>query len=92
MSDARTRLMAEIDGVSLPEEEARALWKEFSEHMDANRGDVVGFATAKGWERVAPEHREGKAVLIVQTGAASRARAAKASPATAGAKASAKKR
>jgi hypothetical protein len=38
--------------------------------MDANQGDLVGFARKKGWQSVAPEFRQGKAVLVVKTGAA----------------------
>jgi hypothetical protein len=67
---AGSRLSALIDGAALPEEEARALWKEFSEHMDEHRGDMAGFAKKKGWFSVAPEYRQGKAVLVVRTSAA----------------------
>ncbi len=38
--------------------------------MDANKGDMAGFAKKKGWQSVAPEFRDGKAVLVVKTGAA----------------------
>jgi hypothetical protein len=69
MSDNASRLAAWIDGTPLAEEEARALWKEFSEHMDEHRGDMAGFATKKGWFSVLPEHRAGKAVLMVRTSA-----------------------
>jgi hypothetical protein len=68
--EAGTRLLALVDGVALPEEEGKALWREFSEHMDANRGDMAGFAKLKGWVSVAPEYRGGKAVLVVKTTAA----------------------
>ena len=63
----QSRLMAQIDGVVLDEEAARELWKEFSAHMDANKGDMAGFAKSKGWHSVAPEFREGKAVLFART-------------------------
>ena len=69
MSDTASRLAAWLDGAPLPEDEARALWKEFSEHMDAHRGDMAGFAVKKGWFSVLPEHRDGKAVLMVRTSA-----------------------
>ncbi|MFO0760513.1 MAG: hypothetical protein U0359_28795 [Byssovorax sp.] len=67
MSEASSRLAVLIDGAPLPEEEARALWVAFSEHMDQHRGDFAGFAALKGWFSVKPEHRQGKAVLVVQT-------------------------
>lgn len=63
-------LVATIDGAALEEEAARALWTEFSAYMDANHGDFAGFAKKKGWASVAPEYRQGKAVLVVKTGAA----------------------
>ena len=66
----RLELAALIDGAALDEEAARALWTEFSAHMDANQGDFAGFAKKKGWASVAPEYRQGKAVLVVRTGAA----------------------
>ncbi len=62
-----TALSAFVDGRSLPEDEARAIWKEFSEHMDEHRGDMSGFAAKRGWTSVAPEYREGQAVLVVRT-------------------------
>jgi len=62
-----SRLAAEIDGAPLPEEEARALWKAFSEHMDANKGDMAGFAKQKGFFTIKPEYREGRAVLMAYT-------------------------
>ena len=65
-----SRLLALIDGVALPDEEGRALWREFSAHMDEHRGDMAGFAKKKGWVSVSPEHRGGKAVLLVRTTAA----------------------
>jgi hypothetical protein len=65
-----SRLLALIDGVALPEEEGKALWREFSAHMDEHRGDMAGFAKKKGWVSVLPEHQDGKAVLLVRTTAA----------------------
>jgi hypothetical protein len=59
-----------IDGAPLDPEAARALWTEFSQHMDEHRGDMAGFAKLKGWRSVAPEYRQGKAVLVVRTEAA----------------------
>ena len=56
-----------MDGALLPDEEARALWTQFSQHMDANEGDLAGFAREKGWISVSPEYRKGQAVLVVKT-------------------------
>ncbi len=41
--------------------------------MEANRGDMAGFAAKKGWFSIAPEFRGGKAVLIVRTTATAKA-------------------
>lgn len=60
-------LAAFLDGKALPDDEARALWKDFSEHMDEHRGDMAGFAAKRGWASVAPEYRGGQAVLVVRT-------------------------
>ena len=59
------RLGAILDGQTLSEEEARALWARFSAHMDANKGDLAGFAAAEGVASVQPETRAGKAVLVL---------------------------
>jgi hypothetical protein len=64
------RLAVLVDGAPLDAEAARALWTEFSAHMDENRGDLAGFARKKDWQSVAPEYRQGKAVLVVKSGAA----------------------
>ena len=68
------------DGTPLPEDEARALWTEFSAHMEANRGDTAGFAKQRGWHAVAPEFRMGRAVLVVSTTPEAAARAKAAAP------------
>jgi hypothetical protein len=65
-----SKLAVQIDGAMLDDEAARALWTEFSAHMDANQGDFAGFAKKKGWVSVAPEYRQGKAVLVARTTAA----------------------
>ena len=72
MSEEASKLAGVIDGVPLSEDDAKALWREFSEHMDANRGDMAGFATKKGWFAIAPEYRDGKVVLVVRTTATAR--------------------
>jgi hypothetical protein len=61
------RLIVMRDGIELPEEQARALWRAFSEHMERNEDDLDGFARANGFVSVRPEHRRGKAVLVVAT-------------------------
>lgn len=65
-----------IDGVPLPDDEARALWTRFSEHMDEHRGDMAGFAKLCGYVSVAPEVRHGQPVLVVQTTEAAAAKIA----------------
>jgi hypothetical protein len=62
-----TVLAAFVDGVALGGDEARALWKDFSAHMDEHEGDVAGFAAKRGWASIAPEFRLGQAVLVVRT-------------------------
>lgn len=73
---AKPVLVVVKDGAPLPEAEARALWTEFSAHMDANRGDMAGFAKLKGWTEVRPEYRKGQAVLVVSTTPEAAAKAA----------------
>jgi hypothetical protein len=67
MSEEASKLAGIIDGVAMTEEAAKLLWKEFSEHMEANRGDMAGYAKKRAWFSVLPEYRGGKAVLIVKT-------------------------
>jgi hypothetical protein len=70
-----------MDGALLPEEEARTVWTQFSQHMDANEGDLAGFAKGRGWISVSPEYRKGQAVLVVKTTASAPAAPAKSAPA-----------
>ncbi len=67
MSEEESKLGAIVDGATVPYAAAKAFWQEFSEHMDANRGDMAGYAKKKGWFSVLPEYRGGKAVLVVRT-------------------------
>lgn len=55
------------DGVDLPEDQARALWRAYSEHMERNEGDAEGFARDHGFVSARAEHRRGRAVLIVSS-------------------------
>ncbi len=43
-----------VDGTPLAEEESRAFWKRFSDHMETNKGDLAGFAKAEGFASVHP--------------------------------------
>lgn len=58
-------LSVRIDGQLMPETEARALWQRFSDHMEANRGDLGGFAVKEGFASVSPGVEGGRPVLIV---------------------------
>jgi hypothetical protein len=60
-------LAAFVDGEALPEDAARDLWKRFSDYMGEHRGDFTGFAKVNGFLRIAPEYRDGKAVLVAYT-------------------------
>jgi hypothetical protein len=60
-------LAAFVDGAALSEEEARDLWRRFSEWMGEHKGDVDGFAKKNGFTQIAPEYRGGRAVLIAYT-------------------------
>jgi hypothetical protein len=60
-------LAALVDGAPLPEDEARDLWKRFSEHMGEHKGDMEGFARKNGYTAIAPEFRGGRAVLVAYT-------------------------
>lgn len=65
MSEGRLAVIR--DGVDLPEDQARALWRAFSEHLERNHEDVEGFARAHGFVAVRAEHRRGRAVLFVSS-------------------------
>jgi hypothetical protein len=57
-------LKVQIDGVPLGDEEARAFWKRFSDHMEDHKGDLAGFAASEGLASVRPEMDAGNAVLV----------------------------
>ena len=67
MTTEQSTLAALVDGVALPGEQARELWKKFSDYMGEHRGDVAGFAKTAGFVQIAPEYRNGKAVLVAYT-------------------------
>jgi hypothetical protein len=54
VSEAPAQLRVLIDGQPMPDEDARAFWKRFSDHMETNRGDLAGFAKAEGYASVHP--------------------------------------
>jgi hypothetical protein len=61
-----------IDGVALPEDEARAMWERFSAWMEEHRGDLAGFAKQEGFASVHPGVQNGKPVLLLSREAAQR--------------------
>jgi hypothetical protein len=67
MTTEQSALAALVDGVALSGDAARDLWKKFSDYMGEHRGDVAGFAKNNGFVRIAPEYRNGKAVLVAYT-------------------------
>ena len=54
-----------VDGVAMPEEDARAFWKRFSAYMDAHKGDLLGFAKAEGYASIHPAMASTGAQLVV---------------------------
>lgn len=66
-SEGGSRLVAIVDGRPLGEAEARALWGEFSSYLEEHELDFAGFAASKGYKSIKPEHRAGRAVLVVES-------------------------
>lgn len=66
-TEEQSALAALVDGVALSNDEARDFWKRFSDYMGEHRNDFAGFAKQSGYVRVAPEYRNGKAVLVAYT-------------------------
>jgi hypothetical protein len=60
----RSNLAVLVDGVPLPEDEARTLWQRFSDWMEEHRGDLAGFAAREGFASVHPSVDKGKPVLL----------------------------
>jgi hypothetical protein len=69
---ARSNLGVLVDGVALPEAEARALWERFSDWMEEHRGDLAGFAAREGFASIHPGVDNGRPVLIASKTAAQR--------------------
>jgi hypothetical protein len=61
---AKEALGVLVDGAPMAPEDARAFWARFSEHMEANKGDLAGFAAKEGFASVHPSVKDGKAVLL----------------------------
>lgn len=59
------RLAVKVDGVVVPEGEARGLWQRFSAYMEEHRGDLAGFAAQEGFKSAHPRSEGGKAVLVL---------------------------
>lgn len=59
-----TALAVLVDTVALPEAEAQAFWKRYSDWMQHHPGDLEGFAKAEGLATVHPEMHHGRAVLV----------------------------
>lgn len=57
-------LAARVDGVALPDDQARALWLRFSDWMEEHRGDLAGFAAQEGFASVHPGVEDGRPVLL----------------------------
>jgi len=72
MSTARSNLGVLVDGVAMPDAEARALWERFSAWMEEHRGDLAGFAAREGFVSVHPGVDNGRPVLLASKTAAQR--------------------
>ena len=72
MSSARSNLGVLVDGIALPDEEARTLWERFSEWMEEHRGDLAGFAAKEGFVSIHPGVDNGRPVLLASKTAAQR--------------------
>jgi hypothetical protein len=63
------KLQVVVDGEPLADDAARALWIRFSQWMDANVGDLAGFARSEGFASVRPEMLGGGPVLMASRSA-----------------------
>jgi len=72
VSEAPGGLRVLVDGQPMPDEEARAFWQRFSDHMETNRGDLAGFAKAEGYASVHPGLGAGGPELHVSSSATQR--------------------
>ena len=58
-------LAVTVDGEAMEESAARAFWTRFSAHMEANKGDLAGFAKAEGFASVHPSVGPSGPLLVV---------------------------
>ncbi len=65
-------LAVKIDGIALPEAEAKAMWERFSAWMEEHRGDLAGFARQEGFTSVHPGVEGGQPVLLLSKEGAQR--------------------
>jgi hypothetical protein len=65
-----------VDGQAMPPTEAREFWGRFSAYMEANKGDLAGFAKQEGFASVHPSMKDGAAVLLASRSSAQRPYAA----------------
>lgn len=68
----KAALAVVIDGVPMPDAEARAFWARFSEHMEKNHGDLAGFARGEGYASVRPVMTPAGPELVVSRTTAQR--------------------
>jgi hypothetical protein len=66
MPAPRSRLSVEIDGVALPDDAAREVWRRFSEFCD-NGGLPAGFAELEEVASVTPTVKQGVPTLLVES-------------------------
>jgi hypothetical protein len=66
MPAPRSRLSVEIDGVALPDDAAREVWRRFSEFCD-NGGLPAGFAKLEEVASVTPTVKQGVPTLLVES-------------------------
>jgi hypothetical protein len=69
---AKRTLGVLVDGTPMPPDDARTFWERFSAHMEANKGDLAGFAKAEGFASVHPSMKDGAPVLLASRSAAQR--------------------
>lgn len=68
----RPNLAVLVDGVALPDDQARELWERFSTWMEEHRGDLAGFAAREGFASIHPGVDGGRPVLLASKTAAQR--------------------
>jgi len=65
MKEGGARLGVLVDGVPLPDDEAREVWDAFSAYMEEHRGDLGGFARTRGFASAHPRSEGGRAILAL---------------------------